>query len=278
MVGDTTRLSNSNHEQASLQFVTDTLRPYMTKLEQEINSKLMPRMGRNAGHYFVQFDVKDRLRGDFQTTMQGYALGRQWGFYSANDIRQEQGLKNIGPQGDVYLAPVNMVNLKNMVPGFIPPTPPAPSAPAGGDPPDPEGSQDPADPQEEGGEPSAETKSLQRYLPAYIGLFRDAAGRFCKRDKRDLEALSPIFSPALTSLGTQIRDEWALMLGLGDDFDEVNEVVQQQLHAAARHLDEWPGGDPDQIAMAELTRAIRGMEIETARRAAVAAAQRKVGV
>lgn len=44
----------------------------------------MPATGRNANRFFVRFDVRERLRGDFQTTMQGYATGKQWGFYSTN--------------------------------------------------------------------------------------------------------------------------------------------------------------------------------------------------
>jgi HK97 family phage portal protein len=111
MVGDTSRLSNNNHEQTSLSFVTDTLRPIVSALEGELNRKLISQVGRKAGAFIVQFDLSDRLRGDFATQMKGYALGKQWGWYSTNDIRRKLGENTIDdPSADVYLFPVNMAN------------------------------------------------------------------------------------------------------------------------------------------------------------------------
>jgi hypothetical protein len=40
--------------------------------------------------------------------MAGYAQGRQWGWWSVNDIRRLENLNGIGPEGDVYLQPLNM--------------------------------------------------------------------------------------------------------------------------------------------------------------------------
>jgi HK97 family phage portal protein len=109
-VGDTSRLSNNNHEQESLAFVTDTLRPYLNRIEQELERKLLPRSGPNAYTYQIEFDVSERLRGDFESTQAGMALGRQWGWLSVNDVRLQMGLNPIGAQGDIYLSPLNMVD------------------------------------------------------------------------------------------------------------------------------------------------------------------------
>lgn len=111
MVGDTSRLSNNNHEQMNLTFVSDTLRPLISIIEDELNRKLMPQVGRKAGAYYAAFDLSERQRGDFVTQMKGYALGKQWGWYSTNDIRRKLGENTIeDPQADVYLYPVNMAN------------------------------------------------------------------------------------------------------------------------------------------------------------------------
>jgi HK97 family phage portal protein len=126
-VGDTTRLSNNNHEQESLAFVTDTLRPYLNRIEQELERKLLPRSGPNAYSYQIEFDVSERLRGDFVTTQEGMALGRQWGWLSANDVRRQLGLNPLGSDGDVYLSPLNMVNAKQAA-ETAPPPAPAPAA------------------------------------------------------------------------------------------------------------------------------------------------------
>jgi hypothetical protein len=266
MAGDTSRLSSSNHEQQSLQFVTDTLRPYVSKFEQEIHRKLMPHIGRNAGKFFVQFDVRERLRGDFQTTMQGYSLGRQWGFYSVNAILEDLGVNPIGPQGDVYLAPVNMVNLKDLVPGAKPATPPegaAPPAAPGADP--------------AAGAPPTELKALSRYLPAYIGLFRDALARFLKRDTRDAAAVALVFRPVLTSLAMQICDLWTLNLNLRAGWDAGPGVVSAELEGMAARSAAWIGADPDQVAMAELVNAVRNFQVCIGAQAGAQAARRNGG-
>lgn len=111
MVGDLTRLSNSNHEQQSLSFVQDSLTPILKRIEVEFRRKLLPPAANGKPNTsFIQFDLRERLRGDFASVMSGYAVGKQNGFYSTNDIRKELGENPIGPIGDVYWAPVNMQN------------------------------------------------------------------------------------------------------------------------------------------------------------------------
>lgn len=113
-VGDTSRMSSGNHVQAQLTFVTETLRPILTRIETELYRKLLaPSFAtRNLS---VVFDLTTRLRGDMQTQMQAYALGRQWGFLSVNEVRQNMGLNPIGPEGDTYLYPVNMANAEQLL-------------------------------------------------------------------------------------------------------------------------------------------------------------------
>lgn len=49
------------------------------------------------------------LRGDQKSRYEAYAIGRQWGWLSANDIRR---LENMPPVtgGDIYMQPLNMVD------------------------------------------------------------------------------------------------------------------------------------------------------------------------
>jgi HK97 family phage portal protein len=109
MVGDLTRLSNSNHEQQSLSFVQDSLTPILKRIEVEFRRKLLPPAANGKPNTsFIMFDLRERLRGDFASTMSGYAVGKQWGFYSTNDVRKELGENPIGPEGDVYWYPTNM--------------------------------------------------------------------------------------------------------------------------------------------------------------------------
>jgi HK97 family phage portal protein len=111
MVGDTTRLSNGNWEQQNLSFVVDTLQPIVDVLEDEINRKLMPSVGRKAGAYFAEFDLSKSLEADFETQMKGYALGRNGSWYNVNEIRQKLGMNTINePWANTYIYAVNMAN------------------------------------------------------------------------------------------------------------------------------------------------------------------------
>jgi len=108
MIGDLDRATFGNIEQQSLEFVIYTLRPWLVRWEQSAHLKLMGPEERQL--YFVEFLVEGLLRGDFVSRNQGYATARQWGWMSANDIRE---LENMNPlpdnQGDIYLIPMNMI-------------------------------------------------------------------------------------------------------------------------------------------------------------------------
>jgi hypothetical protein len=58
--------------------------------------------------------VDGLLRGDYQSRMNGYAVGRQNGWMSANDIRELENLDRIPEEegGDLYLINGNMTKLE----------------------------------------------------------------------------------------------------------------------------------------------------------------------
>jgi hypothetical protein len=68
--------------------------------------------------------------------MQGYSLARQWGWMSVNDIRRLENLNAIGPDGDVYLQPLNMVPAGSPLPRVDERPADAPSPDSDGDPAD----------------------------------------------------------------------------------------------------------------------------------------------
>ena len=63
--------------------------------------------------YFWKFNVDGLLRGDYQSRMQGYAVGRQNGWLNANDIRELENMDEIpAAEGDdLYLVNGNMLPL-----------------------------------------------------------------------------------------------------------------------------------------------------------------------
>ena len=113
MVGDLEKSSFSNIEQQSLEFVKYTLDPWVIRWEQSIQRALLSQ-GEKA-EYFVKFNLEGLLRGDYQSRMNGYAIGRQNGWMSANDIRELENLDRIPVEegGDLYLINGNMLPLKD---------------------------------------------------------------------------------------------------------------------------------------------------------------------
>ncbi len=113
MVGDLEKSSFSNIEQQSLEFVKYTLDPWVVRWEQSIMRRLLSPEEKRS--YYVKFNLEGLLRGDYQSRMNGYAIGRQNGWMSANDIRELENLDRIPAEegGDLYLINGNMLPLKD---------------------------------------------------------------------------------------------------------------------------------------------------------------------
>ena len=111
MIGDLDKSSFSNIEQQSLEFVMYTLDPWVVRWEQAIQRTLFSENEKQQ--YFVKFNVDGLLRGDYQSRMNGYAVGRQNGWLSSNDIRELENLNRISADdgGDLYLVNGNMTKL-----------------------------------------------------------------------------------------------------------------------------------------------------------------------
>ena len=113
MVGDLEKSSFSNIEQQSLEFVKYTLDPWVSRWEQSMVRSLLT--AEEKKRYFIKFNVDGLLRGDYQSRMNGYAIGRQNGWMSANDIRELENLDRIPEElgGDLYLINGNMTKLED---------------------------------------------------------------------------------------------------------------------------------------------------------------------
>ena len=107
MVGDLSRATFSNIEHQSIEFVTHTIRPWAVRLEQSINSNLF--FPSEIGTFYAEHSLDALLRGDVASRYAAYAIGRQWGWLSSNDVRERENLNPIDG-GDVYLSPLNMVD------------------------------------------------------------------------------------------------------------------------------------------------------------------------
>ena len=111
MVGDLDKATFSNIEQQSLEFVKYSLQPWISRWEQSIHRTLL--LPEEKRDYFARFNVDGLLRGDYQSRMNGYAVGIQNGFMSPNDVRALENMDLIPDElgGNIYMVNGNMLPL-----------------------------------------------------------------------------------------------------------------------------------------------------------------------
>lgn len=99
MVGLTSKVTSwgSGIEQLGQGFITYTLMPWLVRWQQAISRDLI--LAPNK--YFVEFATEALLRGDLKARYDAYAIARDKGWYSVNDIRRKEN-ENPIPGGDVY--------------------------------------------------------------------------------------------------------------------------------------------------------------------------------
>ena len=92
-------------EQASIDAVMGGLLPWVTRMESQAVAKLAPAQLRRQ--ISTKLNLQGLLRADTETRSKAYASARQWGFMSANEIRQIENMPEY-EGGDTFLTPVNM--------------------------------------------------------------------------------------------------------------------------------------------------------------------------
>lgn len=96
-----------------MEYVKYTLNPWVVRWEQSLQKALL--LPSEQKRYFIKFNVDGLLRGDYQSRMQGYSIGRQNGWLSANDIREMENMNTI-PYDEVdnlYLINGNLCKLRD---------------------------------------------------------------------------------------------------------------------------------------------------------------------
>ncbi|QET79817.1 phage portal protein [Aeromonas veronii] len=115
MIGELDRATNNNIEHQGLQFVIYTLLPWVKRIEAAMMRDLL--LPSERKDLYIEFNLSGLLRADQKSRYESYALGRQWGWLSVNDIRR---LENLPPitGGDIYLTPLNMVSTGKLPQGI----------------------------------------------------------------------------------------------------------------------------------------------------------------
>lgn len=102
LVGAADHPTYASVEQQSLEFRQYRIQPIVTSMERTIQNGLL------LEPFIYRVSMAGFERGDMRNRYASYAVGRQWGWLSVDDIRDYEDLNRIGPGGDVYLTPLNM--------------------------------------------------------------------------------------------------------------------------------------------------------------------------
>lgn len=107
MVQDDSKTNFNTVEQLSINYVTFTMLPWLKRHESAMRRDLL--LPSEQGEFYIEFDVSQLMKGDLKSRYESYAIGRQWGWLSVNDIRR---LENLSPieGGSRYLTPLNMMD------------------------------------------------------------------------------------------------------------------------------------------------------------------------
>ena len=119
LVGNLEHATFSNIEHQSIDFAVHTIRPWLVRIEQSMNRALFSEQ--EKARFYVQFNMDGLMRGDYKSRMEGYAIARQNGWMSANDIR---ALENQNPipadqGGDAYLVNGNMIPITAALKNYV---------------------------------------------------------------------------------------------------------------------------------------------------------------
>ncbi|WP_353119485.1 phage portal protein [Myroides odoratus] len=109
---DLTNANYSNIQAQSIEHVQDSLLPWTTRIEQELNRKVFAR--ESAESLYVKFNEKVLLRGDLEARQKFYSAMVYAGIMTRNEVR---ALEDLNPlEGlDEPLTPVNMELLGFMI-------------------------------------------------------------------------------------------------------------------------------------------------------------------
>jgi HK97 family phage portal protein len=102
-ISDLDKATFSNIEHQSMEFLTDSLQPWMIRWEQAITMRLL--VGKERKKYYAEHLAEALLRSDTKARYESYQIARQNGWMSPNDILKKENQNPIPAEqgGDTYM-------------------------------------------------------------------------------------------------------------------------------------------------------------------------------
>lgn len=108
------RTTNNNIEAENISFVTDTLMPWIARLESESDISLLKR--EDVGRYFTKIKVQGVLRGDMKSRTEAYRIMVSMGIYDIDEVRGLEDLNELeNGIGKLRTVPMNMVSVEEAI-------------------------------------------------------------------------------------------------------------------------------------------------------------------
>lgn len=113
-VAELDRATWGNIESEGIRFNTDTLQPWITPFEEEVNLKLFGRQQR--GKFYSKFNLNALLRGDMTARFTAYGMALDKGWMCADEVRALEEQNPLpGGQGKIYLVQSAMVTRETLM-------------------------------------------------------------------------------------------------------------------------------------------------------------------
>jgi HK97 family phage portal protein len=258
--------SRANMEQRALEFLTFTLKPWLNRWEQALNSRLFPAVGRNAGRFFCRFDTSQFERATYADLLKGVQMGRYAGLVTMNEGRKllgfqpysSQQLKSKDP-ADKLWQPVNMAWVtENWEEGGDPTSESQGQGGQGGDDQNGgDGGSGTPSGTTQGGKRLARDREVGYYFALYCVPFEDAFRRILARHKPDAADFERCFLPVLRAVAAAFecdpsrREPGDMRLS-----DESGEFLERYVAGMVRRAAKWNRDAVTEQAALELRRAI----------------------
>lgn len=111
-VSELSRAHFSNVENLNIDYATDTLMPWIKRLEEEADWKLI---GSRSQASYTRIAIQALMRGDSAARATFYKEMFNMGVFSQNKILELEDMDPIGPEGDEHYLQMNMTTLKNII-------------------------------------------------------------------------------------------------------------------------------------------------------------------
>ena len=105
-IGDLSRSTNNNIEHQDLEFLRDSIAPWLERIEQACNRSLL--LPGEKGKFYIEFEIKGMMRGDTAARTAFYQAMFATAAYSPNMILESENDEPFDG-GDEHFVPLNMV-------------------------------------------------------------------------------------------------------------------------------------------------------------------------